>query len=463
MRWLDELAQVLGPGGLLIGSEARDAAVSPWTRLGTPLAIARPRSTAEVSRVLTAAHGAGQGVTAWGGRTGLVDGANAEGAVALSLERMNAIEEIDPVGSMMRVEAGCVLQTACEAAEAQGLMFPLDLGARGSATIGGVISTNAGGNRVVRWGMMRDQVLGLEAVLADGTVVNAMNPLIKNNAGYDIKQLFIGSEGTLGIVTRAALRLRPLPGSTNVAFAAADAFEQLPRLLRRLERSLGRSLSAFEVMWADFHTLVTTPPARGRPILSGGHTYYVLIEAMGADMESDAARFEQSLGEALEAGDIADAVIARSVSEQKAMWALRDDVGQTMRNAPIFTFDVSLRIPLMESYVEDVRRALWERWPTTASLMVFGHLGDGNLHLVIGVGEADAEARHAVELLVYGPLRQRHGSISAEHGIGLQKREFLSWSRSAEEIAVMRTLKRALDPGGILNPGKVLGDFGGQV
>ncbi len=181
MRWLDELAQALGPGGLLTGPDVVDAAVSPWTRLGTPLAIARPRTTAEVSRVLTAAHGAGQPVTAWGGRTGLVDGANAEGALALSLERMNAIEEIDPVGSVMRVQAGCVLQTACEAAEARSLMFPLDLGARGSATIGGVISTNAGGNRVVRWGMMRDQVLGLEAVLADGTVVSAMNPLIKNN------------------------------------------------------------------------------------------------------------------------------------------------------------------------------------------------------------------------------------------------------------------------------------------
>ena len=255
------------------------------------------------------------------------------------------------------------------------------------------------------------------------------------------------------------LRLRPLPGSTHVAFAAVDAFEQLPGLLRRLERSLGGSLSAFEVMWADFHTLVTTPPARARPILPDGHPYYVLIEATGSDMESDAARFEQSLSEALEGGDIVDAAIARSVAEQKAMWALRDDVGQTMRNAPICTFDVSLGIPLMESYVAEVRRALLERWPASASLMVFGHLGDGNLHLVIGVGDGGDEARHAVEVLAYGPLRQRHGSISAEHGIGLQKREFLSWSRSAEELAVMRTLKRALDPTGILNPGKVLEDL----
>ena len=456
---LDDIRSALGPGGMLEGRDAIDAAKSPWTRLGEPMAVLRPRSTAEVSLILRTAHHAGHAVTAWGGRTGLVDGAYAQGALALSMERMNAIEEIDPVAGTMRVQAGCVLQTACEAAEAEGLLLPLDLGARGSATIGGTISTNAGGNRVLRWGMMREQVLGLEIVLADGVVIGAMSPLIKNNAGYDLKHLFIGSEGTLGVVTRAVLRLRPKPIADSVALLAVDAFEHLPRLLRRLERALGGGLTAFEVMWSDFYALVTTPPATGRPILAHGHPFYVLVEAMGANAASDAERFEQALAEALEAGEIADAAVAQSIAERGAMWALRDDVGQTRRNAPITAFDVSLDIAGMQSYVDEVRGALEERWPATASLVVFGHLGDGNLHLIVGVGEATPASRRAVEETVYGPLCRRGGSISAEHGIGLQKRDFLAWSKSPAEVALMRTLKKALDPKNILNPGKILGDL----
>src|SRR6185295_9485329 len=231
-------------------------------------------------------------IVPWGGRTGLVEGANAEGAIALSLERMNAIEEIDAAGSIMVVQAGCVLQTACEAADAAGLFLPLDLGARGSATIGGNISTNAGGNRVLRYGMMREMVLGLEAVLADGTVVTSMNRLIKNNTGYDLKQLFIGSEGTLGVVTRAVLRLRPRPSSQNTAFVAVESFEALPKLLRFLEAELAGTLSAFEVMWPEFYDFVTTEPAKGRKPLPAGSAYYALVEMLGAHPESDAERFE---------------------------------------------------------------------------------------------------------------------------------------------------------------------------
>jgi FAD/FMN-containing dehydrogenase len=453
---LEELRSVLSPGGVIEGADVADLAKGPWTRLGVPSAILRPRSTEEVSQILKAAHRAGAAVVPWGGRTGLVDGAYAQGAIALSLERMNAIEEIDPVAATMRVQAGCVLQTACEAADGQGLLLPLDLGARGSATIGGNISTNAGGNRVLRWGMMRDMVLGLEAVLADGTIVSAMNGLMKNNTGYDLKQLFIGSEGTLGVVTRAVLRLRAKPASHSVAFLAVDGFERLAPLLRRLERGLGGSLSAFEVMWPDFYELVTTAPAKGRPVLPYGRAFYVLVEAMGGDPEADVARFEQVLGQALEDGDIADAVIAQSGAERASIWSLRDDVGQTQRNAPIVTFDVSLKIADMPPYVEAVRAALVGRWGEAVTLMVFGHLGDGNLHLIVGVGDRSREARHAVESIVYDPLQAIGGSISAEHGIGLQKREFLPLSRSPEELALMRVLKRALDPKGVLNPGKVV-------
>jgi len=268
---IGQLKAALGPGAVLEGSDALAKSHSAAARpLGTPIAVLMPSSTRDVSTILRLCHAARQPVVPWGGKTGLVDGGMADGALALSLERMNGIDEIDKLGATMTVQAGCVLQTVCEAADANGLFFPLDLGARGSATIGGNISTNAGGNRVIRYGTTRDMVLGLEVVLADGTVLSSLNHgtvlsslnrLIKNNAGYDLKQLFVGSEGTLGVVTRAVLRLRPRPVSQCTAFATVDAFDRLPGFLRRMERTLGGTLSAFEVMWEDFYKLVKTSPA----------------------------------------------------------------------------------------------------------------------------------------------------------------------------------------------------------
>ncbi|HEY3639099.1 MAG TPA: FAD-binding oxidoreductase [Rhizomicrobium sp.] len=444
---------LLGEAGVVDGAVAGEAARNNWSRLGTPTALLRPASASEVSQILRFCHEREVPVVPWGGKTGLVEGANTDGAFALSLERMNRIEEIDPAGGTMTVEAGCILQNVAEAAEAVGLFFPLDLGARGSATIGGNISTNAGGNRVIRYGMTREMVLGLEAVLADGTIVSSLNRLLKNNAGYDLKQLFIGTEGTLGIITRAVLRLRPKPGSNAVALAAVDRFDALPRLLRHVERGLSGMLSAFEVMWEDFYRLVTTPPAKGRAPLEYGHPYYVLIEQLGNDEAADMIQFERVLGEAIEQGVIADAVIAKSEAERSAIWSLRDDVGQCARRGPIFTFDVSLPIVEMENYIEAVHAALQARWAGKQSLMIFGHMGDCNLHFIVGVG--DAGARHDVEAIVYGNLEGRSGSVSAEHGIGLEKRRYLPLSRSDAEIDLMRRLKRALDPRNILNPGKI--------
>ncbi|HEX7776433.1 MAG TPA: FAD-binding oxidoreductase [Parvibaculum sp.] len=450
-----KLKAALGPGGVLEGEDAVAKAQGGWSRLGTPRAVLRPASTEEVSNILKLCHAAGESVVPWGGKTGLVEGGEADGHLALSLERMNKIEEIDVVGGTATVQAGCVLQTVCEAVDAKGALFPLDLGARGSATIGGNISTNAGGNRVIRYGMARDLVLGLEAVLADGTVMTSMNHLIKNNAGYDLKQLFIGSEGTLGVVTRAVLRLRPKPMSQDTAFVAVAEFAQLSKFLRHMERALGGTLSAFEVMWDDFYKLVTTEPAKGKPPLDYGHPYYVLVESMGGDQEADSARFEAALMAALEAGEVADAVIAKNQAERNQMWSLRDDVEQLVRNWPIFTFDVSLKIADMDSYIAEVREGLKAKWPAH-TLMVFGHLGDGNLHVIPGtIPDHSPESRKAVEAVVYGALRKRGGSVSAEHGIGLEKRPYLGWSRSPQEVALMRVLKQALDPKGILNPGKV--------
>jgi FAD/FMN-containing dehydrogenase len=447
------LRDVLGEAGIVTGDAIAEKAFSPWGNVGMPLAILRPASTAQVAACLRIAHAACVPVCPWGGLTGVVNATYADKILALSLERMTRIVAIDSATATMSVEAGCVLQTACLAAESQNLFLPLDLGARGSATIGGVISTNAGGNRVLRYGMMRDMVLGVEAVLADGTVIDATKPLMKNNTGYDLKQFFIGSEGTLGVVTRAVLRLRPHPASQCTGFLAVPDFASLPKLLRLADEKLAGTLSAFEVMWPAFYKLVTTVPALGKPVLPYGSSFYVLLEALGADQAGDGARFENFLAQAMAAGLVSDAVIAKSREESTKFWALRDDVGQKRRLGPAFTFDISLAITEIEAYLADIRTALEIQWPGH-ELVVFGHLGDGNLHVVVAVG--DAAARAAVEELIYSLLAKRHGSISAEHGIGLQKRAYLKYSRAPAEIAMMRAIKMALDPKNILNPGKVL-------
>ncbi len=451
-----ELRAVLGEGGVLVGEDvAARAGDGSGTLPCVARAVLRPRTTEEVAAALAACHRAGQPVAPQGGLTGLVGGGVAgDLEVAVTLERMTAIEEVDPVGRTMTVQAGAALQAIQEAAEAEDLLFPLDLGARGSCTIGGNVATNAGGNRVIRYGMTRDSVLGLEAVLADGTVLSSLNRMVKNNAGYDLKHLFVGSEGTLGIVTRVVLRLERRPRSHNCALLAVPGFAEVTSLLRKLEEELGGSMSAFEVMWREFYELVTGPQARTAPPLPHGEPFYVLVESFGARPEEDAVQFEQALGAGMEAGFITDAVLGGSKAERDEIWALRDDVEQLSQLAPIFTFDISLRIADMENYVAEVRAALRERWPGSRCV-VFGHLGDGNLHVVVGVGDGSREARRAVEEIVYGRLEPIGGSVSAEHGIGFEKRAHLARSRTSAEIELMKALKNTLDPKGILNPGRV--------
>lgn len=450
------LVEIVGSDGVLTGGDVHARSVS-WADHGPcqALAIVRPTSTEQVSRVLAACNAARQPVVTMGGLTGLVRGCVAgPGEVALSLERMNRIESIDPVGRTMTVQAGVPLQTVQEEAEKQGLLYPVDFGARGSAHIGGSVATNAGGNGVIRYGMTRESVLGLEAVLADGTVIPAMNRMIKNNAAYDLKQLFIGTEGTLGVVTRLVLRLRELPRSTQTALVACARFADVTTLLKRMDAALGGTMSAFEVMWNEFYRLVTSPPAKGTAPIAQDHPYYVLIEASGGDEARDQARFEEALGSEIEGGTVADAVIATSKAQRESLWALRDDVGQVFRHGTPVTFDVSLPIPEMESYVSEVLGRLSTEWPDYRRF-VLGHLGDGNLH-VVACGPPSDEARHGIERCVYEPLAARHGSISAEHGIGLEKQPWLSLSRSPAELALMRSIKRTLDPHGILNPGRVI-------
>jgi len=448
---IQSLQNQLGEKGVLTG----DGLAEKLIPHGFPSALLRPQSTAEVSQALKLCHETGQSVIPYGGLTGLVEAtASDQSEIAISLERMNQIEEIDIESRTMTVQAGVPLQVVQEAADKADMLFPLDIGARGSATIGGNVSTNAGGNRVIRYGMMRDQILGMEVVLADGRVISSMNKIIKNNTGYDLKQLFIGAEGTLGIVTRIVLRLRPKPKSQQMAFLAVNTFTEVTRVLNLLDGSLGGSLSAFEVLWKDYYQLVTSAPAEGKPPLAHGYPYYILVEALGGDLQSDDERFLSVLAEAMEEGTIADAVVAQSQAERNAMWAIRDDVGQVAQNWPIFAFDISVPLNQMESYVSELTAELDQRWVDN-TCMVFGHLGDGNLHIIVGMGEKSAEAKKAVEQVVYGGLPARGGSVSAEHGIGIQKKDYLSWSRSTDEVELMQVMKTALDPKGILNPGKI--------
>jgi FAD/FMN-containing dehydrogenase len=390
-----------------------------------------------------------------GGNTTMVQGTlRVNGELGLSLERMNAIEEIDSASRTMTVGAGAILQVVQEAAQAQGFLYPLDLGARGTATIGGNISTNAGGNRVLRYGNTREQVLAVEVVLADGTVIPMQGKALKNNTGYDLKHLFISGEGTLGIVTRATLRLRTLPSTDCCAWVAVPDFKALTQLLAFMEGAAEGTLSSFEVMWSDYYEFITSDLTPHSPPLAIGSPFYVLLETQGVQAEKNHARFEEILGQALEEGLIVNAVLAKNEKEREAFWHIRDDVLQLVRFDPVWSFDVSLGVADMEYYIDDLQRQMAERWPEH-KLFTFGHLGDGNLHIIISVGDGSKQAKQAVEKLVYEGITALNGSISAEHGIGYDKTEWLSCTRSETEIQLMKQLKKLFDPRGILNPGKI--------
>jgi FAD/FMN-containing dehydrogenase len=449
-----QLHAITGEGGVLTGEDVANRYPGFFMERIEADAIVRPRSTAEVSQILAICNAHRQPVVVQGGMSGWVRATQTKpGEIVISMERMNAIVEIDPVNRTATVEAGVILELLDEAAGAHGLTFPLDLGGRGSCHLGGNASTNAGGMRVIRYGMMREQVLGVEAVLADGRVISSLNHMIKNNTGYDLKQLFIGSEGSLGVITRLVLRLRERPTSSNTALVCADSFDQIARLLRHMDGRLGGLLSAFELVDNSFYRVNTGAGRHGAP-LPPDKPFYAIIEVLGSDQERDTDVFEEVLAEASEKGLFDDAVLARSDRERRAIWEIREDLEHVVREfQPFYAFDVSLPVGEMENYMVQVRARLDAAWPG-GSIAFLGHVGDGNLHIAIGAGGPGD--RHSVESCVYEPLRPYNGSVSAEHGIGLEKKPWLAVSRSKAERSLMGELKHMLDPNGILNRGKIL-------
>jgi FAD/FMN-containing dehydrogenase len=457
--FLDALTRALGAEGVRVGDAIAPRYGADWSRLPpiAPKALLRPRSTDEVSAALRICHAHSVPVTPQGGLTGLVGGARpVAGGVALTLERMSGIEEIDPATATATVRVGTPLELVQRAADEAGFFFALDIGARGSCTIGGNLATNAGGNRVLRYGMARELALGLEAVLPDGTVLSSLNKMLKNNTGVDLKQLFIGTEGIFGVITRAVLRLHPKPLSVSNALCRCPDYDAVIALLRRAQSALAGTLSSFEVMWPSYYAFMTAKlPELGRP-LAPAPGIYALLEASGADPSGDASRFEAFLGEMLEQGTLADAVIAKSDKEGRALWALRDAVSEYGRIlGPVASFDISFPVGRIGRIVAEIEGRLAQCWPGIVALS-YGHIGDSNLHVVANVGGQAAQPTAEISAEIYAIVRAHGGSVSAEHGIGLLKRPYLAYSRSEAEIALMRSLKRAIDPKNIMNPGKVI-------
>ncbi|MFK7731053.1 MAG: FAD-binding oxidoreductase [Pseudomonadales bacterium] len=428
---------------------------SDWTKESpvTPEIVLRPETTEQLSIILNTCNSLQQPVVTQGGLTGLSGGATPHaGEVAISLSKMRGIVELDKKGQTITVKAGTPLQEIQEAADAAGFKLTLDLGARGNCSIGGNVATNAGGNQVIKYGMAREQVLGLEAVKADGTVLSAMNQMLKNNAGYDLKHLFIGTEGSLGIITQCVLRLHPKTRGRQTALCGCETFDSVVTLLQQSQASFG-SVSSFEVMWSSFYRYAMENVEYTRDPLQSTHAYYVLIEIESDGSEYAAEHCLEQLSNFMEQGLISDVVLAQSERESADFWNIRDSIADILGLlAPLANFDIGVPIKHMEEFVGRVEQELNANYDKL-TLIVFGHLGDGNLHLCASTGDyADKKKIYAD---VYRISAAYGATVTAEHGIGMNKKPYLALTRSEAEINTMRELKRCLDPNNILNRGRV--------
>lgn len=462
--FLSEALTLLGPRGLTADTELMEPWLTDWRGryTGAARALASPADAQELAELVKLCARHGVPIVPQGGNSGMSGGATPDAsgaALIVSLRRMNAIRRLDPQARTVVCEAGVILQSLHEAAEAHGLRFPLTLGGKGSATVGGLISTNAGGTQVLRHGSMRAQVLGIEAVLADGTIYSALTPLKKDNRGWDLKQLFIGSEGTLGLVTAATLRLVPAAPARMVVWAGLSSIQQARALLLHCETQAGQALEGFEVLPQSCLDAVLAYLPDARAPLAGRHPWHALIELVGDDPQ---AAGEAMLASALEAGLLEDAVIAASEAQADAFWNLRESISPAERaKGPAMQHDIAVPVERMADFLEAAVPAMESRWPGTRAFG-FGHLGDGNVHFHVqapaGVDRAAWEAGDgkAISQAVDDLVTAWNGTISAEHGIGQLKVDELERLGDPVALALLHKVKSALDPEGLLNPGKLL-------
>ncbi|MEI6025493.1 MAG: FAD-binding oxidoreductase [Betaproteobacteria bacterium] len=464
---ISRLGHIVGPTQVLCPPEDLSAYEQDWRKRwrGRALAVVRPGSTAEVAEVVRACAAAGVSLVPQGGNTGLVGGGVPDDQgrqVLLSLRRMTAVRALDADNLTLTVEAGCVLQAVQAAAEARGLLFPLSLAAEGSCTIGGNLATNAGGTQVLRFGNARDLCLGLEVVTPAGDVWDGLSGLRKDNTGYDLRGLFIGSEGTLGVITAATLKLFPQPAAAITALAACPSLEAAVQLLGMARSRLDAGLTGFEVMNRFSLDLVARHfPALPQPFPHAPWT--VLLEQSDAEGAATArSRFEALLGSALDNGCVVDAVVAESLAQSRALWHVRESIPLAQAEEGLnIKHDISVPVSAIPRFVQETDAALQAQLPGIR-LVNFGHLGDGNLHYnVQAPGGDDARAflqtqEPRVNEIVYDAVQTFGGSISAEHGVGELKREELRQRKSPVALGLMRQIKTALDPLGLMNPGRVL-------
>jgi FAD/FMN-containing dehydrogenase len=436
---------------------------------GEAAAMLSPASAQEVQAIVRLCHEARVPLVPQGGNTSMVGGAtpSPDGkALLLSLRRMRAIRSVSADDNVLVAEAGVNLIDVHEAALAVGRRFPLSLAAKGSATVGGLISTNAGGTQVLRFGTMRALVLGLEAVLPDGSLYEGLSALRKDNRGYDLRQLLIGAEGTLGVITAASLRLVPAPGSRAVAWAGLETPTHALRLLRHLEGALGEAVEGFELVPENALKLVLRHVPGARAPLERAQLWNVLIETTGSQSAAPAADgLAAALAQAVEGGLATDATLATSEGQAQALWGLRENIAEAERlEGPSLKHDISIPVSRMPSFIEATRTEV-ERTFAGSRVIAFGHLGDGNVHFNVQAPEGATEAEWleregpSVTALIHRLVTEAEGSISAEHGIGQMKRQDLGLTAGAPRLAAQRSLKAALDPRGIMNPGKLLPDL----
>ena len=456
---IEELDSLLGAEKIIYGKDLDQKYHHVW-KMDEPLkamAMVMPKNTNEVSEIMKICFKNNQEVIIHGGLTNLVGGTESKrDQLVISLEKMNEIEEIDQKSRTVTVQSGVILENLINSVSEKDLLLPLNFGAKGSAHIGGAISTNAGGLRVLKYGMVRQMILGLEVVLPDGRIVSSLKKIIKDNSGYDLKQFFIGSEGTLGIVTKAVLKLIEAPSTRHSAILGVNDYESVIDLLKALEKGLGGTLSAFELMWGNtYRTMIEKSTSLISPI-DQNYDYYVFVETLGSNKKQDLSLLQNLIEKALEDNIVIDGSLAETEKELNNLWQIREDVSILDSNANHAQhFDISIPIPLIGKIVDSINDNL-KKLSFVKNIYIWGHVADGNIHFIVGKEKNSDEIIKKVNEVVYEPLKENNGSISAEHGIGLHKKNYLIKSRSKPEIELMKQIKHFFDPKNILNPGRII-------